>query len=172
MRALTVIGAAFLLASAIPATSQAGPASRPAGASAHAAATCGAPGPEFRRHRHVRIHRRHYRHRRLHAMLPPPPPPPYYNTLIPSPLDTAYDRAMVLHFRSPPVSGAYPLDPGYPLTPPVLGVQPYRFPAHGTVYQYDGLTGQYIALSLYDAARALPPPPPPQPAPPPKPPAK
>lgn len=162
MRGLSAIGAAFLIIGAWPAASRADVMPTPATAAAAPAPGCHCPQPVRRVHRHVRLHRRHYRHRKPHyAAMLAPPPATYYNTLIPSPYDTAYDRAMVLHFRSPPVSGEFFVDPGYPPTPPVLGVQPYRFPAYGGVYQYDGLTGQYILLAQADAVRALPPPAPP-----------
>ena len=122
---------------------------------------------------HVWHHRvRHWRHRRFVRRAPVVAPRPYwasnYNPLLPSPLDTAYDRAMTLHFRSAPVSGEFLTDRGYPPTPPVAGVAPYRVPAYAGVYQYDGLTGQYIRLAAGDAQRsgvAPPPPPPPPPAP-------
>ncbi len=92
-------------------------------------------------------------------------PPPPYNPLLPNPLDSAYDRGMTLHFRSKPVTGISIADPGYPPTPPIAGVVAYRIQAYGGVYQYDGLTGEYIALAQYDARRAFPAAPAPAPAP-------
>jgi hypothetical protein len=95
--------------------------------------------------------------------------PPPYNPLLPHPLDTAYDRGMVLHLRHPAVSGFRVVEPGYPPTPPIAGVLPYRVPAYAGVYQYDGLTGQYVRLAQRDAVRSgvpiepLPPPPAPPP---------
>ena len=89
-------------------------------------------------------------------LAPPFVAPVYYNTGIPSPWDSAYDRAMTLHFRSPFVSGEIDPEPGYPHTPPVLAVGPYRFQSGPAVYQYDGITGQYIMLSQYDAHRVYP----------------
>jgi hypothetical protein len=81
--------------------------------------------------------------------------PPIYDPPIPSPYDTAYDRAMTLHFRSAEVSGTYTGEPGYPHIPPVASVQPYRGFSGATVLQYDGLTGEYIALAQADARRFL-----------------
>jgi len=92
------------------------------------------------------------------ALLPQMPfaPLPVYNPLIPSPWDSAYDRVMTLHFRSPEVSGAYVGEPGYPHTPPVRGGQPYRVQSGTAVLQYDGMAGQYITLSQEDARLAFP----------------
>jgi len=153
MRALVAIGAAFVMAWLIPAASRAdapGPGAAPAAAAA-AAPGCKCPRP----HRHVRHHRRV--HKRMVAMLPPPPvAPEYYNTGLPSHWDSAYDRAMTLHFRTPFVTGHIDPEPGYPHTPPVFGVQPYRFVSGPAVYQYDGLIGEYVELAQYDAHRALP----------------
>jgi len=81
----------------------------------------------------------------------PPAPANYYNPLLPSTLDTAYDRAMVLHFRSPYVTDTDRIDPGWPPTPPVRGLFPYQARAWGATYQYDGLVGQYIRLSQLGA---------------------
>ena len=104
---------------------------------------------------------RHHHYRRFYARRFPgwlpatamPPAPDYYNPLLPSTLDTAYDRAMTLHFRSPAVTDTYLAEPGWPPTPPVRGVFPYRVRAWGAVYDYDGLIGQYVALARYDARR-------------------
>jgi len=92
-----------------------------------------------------------------------PAPAVYYNPLLANPWDS--DRAMVLHYRSPPVAGIYYPDPGYTATPDVAGVQFYKLAANGAVYQFDGLVGQYVALAAADAARALPPAPPAPPPP-------
>lgn len=105
--------------------------------------------------------RHHYRWsyaRRFRAWPPetgfePVEPPDTYNPLLPSTLDTAYDRAMTLHFRSPAVSGSYLAEPGWPATPPVRGLFAYRLRAWGGIYQYDGLIGQYVALAQSDASR-------------------
>lgn len=176
MRGFSAIGAAVALAWLMPAAGHA--AGQPDAAASNTrvgqpvAVACDEPGPGYRPqrpHRVVRVHVRHRRHRRPVIVMPYPPPvvvPAYYNTGIPSPYDTAYDRAMTLHFRSPFVTGLIDPEPGYPPTPAVFGVQPYRYRAGPAVYQYDGMIGEYVVLSQYDAARALPPePPPPPPAP-------
>jgi hypothetical protein len=128
---------------------------------------CHCPQPAVRHHVvhryvHYRAHRRRY--------LPEPPmafATPlywYYSNGIPSAWDPGYDRWMVLHFRNPAVSGIPIAELGYPPTPPVAEIEPYRYQAVGAVMQYDGLTGEYIQLSQFDAARAFPPQPPPPPA--------
>lgn len=149
MRALIAIAAAFVVACLIPAPSRAD-APGPGVAAAKPDCKC----PRARPHRVVRKYRR--APSRMIAALPPPVAPIYYNTGIPSPWDPAYDRAMTLHFRSPFVTGIVDPEPGYPHTPPVRAVSWYRFASGPTVYQYDGITGQYIALSQYDARRVYP----------------
>ncbi|HVC56891.1 MAG TPA: hypothetical protein VND95_13105 [Stellaceae bacterium] len=164
MRPFSAITAALLIACAVPAS---GLAVSPAAA---AMATPAGPTCPCTPVRHVRPHRvvRHYVHhwrrprRVYHPVAPVAYMPPPYNPLLPSPLDPAYDRAMTLHFRAVPVSGVLLVDRGYPPTPPVAGIAPYRMPAYGGVYQYDGLTGQYVRLAQSDAWRtgiAVPPPP-------------
>jgi hypothetical protein len=170
MRPFSAIGAAFLIACALPVTSRADNPPATTGSSAamatSAAPGCRCPRPHRVLRRHVRHHVRHWRHRRHQRVAVAPPPP--YNPLLPSQLDSAYDRAMTLHFRNKAVTGVRIAEPGYPPTPPVAGIMAYRVPAYGGVYQYDGLTGQYIALAVYDARRSgvpivpmAPPPPPP-----------
>jgi hypothetical protein len=155
MRPFNLIAAALLLACAAPAVGQAD--GMPASPGCHCLR------PVHHVVRHVRYRRvRHVRRVRVVAA-PVYAPPVYYNPLLPRTWDTDYDRAMVLHYRSPPVSGLYKPDPGYAPTPDVAGVQPYRLPANGTVYQFDGLIGQYVQLARWDAVRALPPAPPPPP---------
>ena len=149
MRALIAIGAALVMASLVP---TAGRADAP-GPAAAAPAKPGCKCPQVRKHRVVR----HYRRvtKRAVALLPPVAPF-YYNTGIPSPWDTAYDRAMTLHFRSPFVTAIVDPEPGFPHTPPVRAVAWYRYASGPTVYQYDGITGEYIPLSQYDARRVYP----------------
>ncbi len=167
MRSLSAIIAAFLIVCALPATSRADGMPPQAAVAKPSAAACDC----LRRHRVVRHVRYRVRHVRRRIPLGPPPPywPATYNPLLPSPWDSAYDRAMTLHFSSPPVSGEYLADPGYPPLPPVAGVAAYRIQANGGVYQYDGLTGQYVRLAQTDAQRTglLAPPVAPAPAPPP-----
>jgi hypothetical protein len=156
MRALGAIFAAALAVWAMPATSRAD-ALPPGPAAPSVAATCDEPGPSLRPHRVRRPVRHHVRRRVVrHRYAVEAPPvyavPIYYDPPIPSPWDTAYDRGMVLHFRSPPVSGEF-TEPNLPLTPLVRSVQPYRIVGPGRVLQLDGITGEYIALAQYDAQR-------------------
>ena len=152
MRAFSVICAAILMAGALPTAGHADGTSPAA-----AAAGCHCPKAVRRPVRHLPRHVRYRRHRRrVRVAAAAPPLRAYYNPPIPSPWNPAYDRAMTLHFRSPPVTGEFLLDPGWPPTPPVLGIQPFHLAAHGQVYELDGLTGQYVALAPYDAARAFP----------------
>ncbi len=154
MRPFSVIAAAILLACAVPAASHAATSAATPAVSLPAKPGCPPARPHRVWHRRVWHHVRHWKKpTRIVAMAPPPPPPPYYNPLLPSPLDSAYDRGMTLHFRSPPVTGIYTADPGYPPTPPIAGVVAYRVPAYLGVYQYDGLTGNYVRLAGYDAQR-------------------
>jgi hypothetical protein len=159
MRPLSAIGAAFLIAFALPATSRADTPPAVAAAAQPSAPGCHCPGLRHARRPHRPAHYarywRHWRPARV-AMAPRAPIPADYDMPLPSPYDSAYDRAMTVHFRSPAVAGIYIADPGYPLTPPVVGLYPYRYQSGPTVFQYDGITGQYIALSQYDARRALP----------------
>jgi hypothetical protein len=196
MRSFGAIGAAFLMACAAPMASHAGEPPQTAigsGAIASSAAAqvgaCDEPGPGYRtpprRARHHAKPRKHRPAARLAAIAPQPLAaiPFYYNPGIPSPYDTAYDRAMVLHFRSPPVSGFYRPEPGFPPTPPVLGLHPYQIQTGQiqtgqiqtgqiqtgpVVLQYDGITGAYIQLAQDDPAHlrliAVPPAPPPLPS--------
>ena len=62
---------------------------------------------------------------------------------------------MMLHYRSPPVSGLYRPEPGYPATPPIYGVHPYRgqYAPGQPVFQYDGLIGEYVQLARNDPAQ-------------------
>jgi len=161
MRPFSAMTAAVLIACAVPATGRADGPPAPAGAAAQPAGPgCNGPGVQRRqawRPRHqVRHHVAHRRHRPAARIAAPPPPP--YDPPIPSPWDSAYDRAMTLHLRSPSVTGSYRFEPGYPPTPPVVGIQHYRVPAGNAVFQYDDLTGQYIQLAQRDAQRAFPPP--------------
>jgi hypothetical protein len=87
------------------------------------------------------------------VIVPPVAPAETYNPWLPATHDTAYDRAMTLHFRSPAVTDTYRAERGEAPTPPIYGVLPYRARAYGGVYQYDGLIGQYVALAQPDAAR-------------------
>ncbi len=164
MRPLSAIAALLLVAGMMPAAGHAD-VMPPAAAAAKAPPSCACPGVRHVRHvRHVHRYVRHWRRWRRPVLLMAVAPPPY-NAPIPSPWDTAYDRGMTLHFRSPEVSGTWINEPEFPHTPPIVPVQWYRVPAPPAVLQYDGLTGEYITLAQVDALRAFPPAPPP-PAPP------
>lgn len=165
MRPRSAIAAMVLAAGMMPAAGHAD-GMPPAAPVAKAGPSC--PCPPVRHVRHIG-YRHHYVRRwrrplvRFVAVAPLP-----YNAPIPWPWDTAYDRGMTLHFRSYAVSGTWTDDPGFPATPPIVPVEWYREPAAGgAVYQYDGLTGEYVRLAAVDAARAFPPVPwvPPAPAP-------
>jgi hypothetical protein len=159
MRPFSAMTAAFLLACAVPVPGHAdGPPAAASAVAQPAAPGCNCPRVQrhhaWRAHRYVRHYARHWRHQ-----WPAPialGPPVIYDPPIPSPWDSAYDRAMVLHLRSPDVSGIYVAEPGFPPTPPVRGIQHYRVQAGGAVLQYDELTGQYIQLAQSDAQRAFP----------------
>ena len=165
MRTFCAIGVALVMACAVPAAARADAPGPDAARAAKPDCKC----PELRK-RVVRTHRYHARYRKLLypavAVAHSPFVPVYYNPALPSPYDSAYDRAMVLHFRSPPVSGFYRPEPGFPATPPVVGVHYYRVQP-GPVFQYDGVTGEYIQLARNDPAYlavTAPPPPPPPPS--------
>jgi len=175
MRPLGAIIALLLMAGLMPSVSYAD-GMPPAAVAVKARAVKAEPScpcPPVRHVRHFRYRHHHYvrhwrRARRLAPLMVAAPLP--YNAPIPWPWDTAYDRGMTLHFRSAAVSGTWTGEPGFPPTPPIVPVEWYREPAAGgAVYQYDGLTGEYVRLAAIDAARAFPPAPPRPPAPPPAP---
>lgn len=156
MRLFSAITGVFLIASALPVSGWADGMPAPATTAAPAAPQCNCLRPHRVVHHRVWRHARHWRR--------VAPPAPYlaanYNPLLPSALNTDYDRAMTLHLRSPAVSGFVIAEPGYPPTPPVAGIAPYRVPAYAGVYQYDVIAGAYVRLAQGDAVRsgALPPP--------------
>ena len=155
MRFFWVVSVALLAVAGLPAPGHA--ATPPAASAATAPMTPGCHCPGLRPHRVVvRAHIRHRRWAPPVAVAAPPLPAVYYEPGIPSPWDTAYDRGMVLHFRSPDVSGFYFSEAGYPDTPEIVSVQPYRVVNGRAVSQYDGLTGEYIPLAAYDAERLAP----------------
>ena len=161
MHRLCSIGAVFLLACAAVAPGRADTATKAlmaSGVPQPAVAACDEPGPGFRRHRRVTRRVRYVRHvRYVERWLPPPPVAVFeasaYNPGLPGTLDPAYDRAMVLHYRSPEVSDIDRDEPGYSPTPPVHGLWPYRVRRWGGVYDYDAMVGQYVRLAAPDAAR-------------------
>jgi hypothetical protein len=157
MRFFCVVSVALLAFAAIPATGHAATPPAPPAGTAFATPGCHCPG--LRPHRIVRVHIRHRRWAPPVAVAAPPPLPAaavYYEPGIPSPWDTAYDRGMVLHFRSPDVSGFYFAEAGYPDTPEIVSVQPYRVVNGKAVSQYDGVIGDYVPLAAYDAERLAP----------------
>lgn len=159
MRLYSAITGVFLIAAAaLPAAGRADGMPAPAAAAMPAAPQCNCLRPHRVVHHRVWRHARHWRRAA--------PSAPYlaanYNPLLPSAWDSAYDRAMTLHLRSPAVSGFVVAEPGYPPTPPVAGIAPYRVPAYAGVYQYDLIAGAYVRLAQSDAVRSgvpLPPPP-------------
>ena len=153
MRLVWTIGAALFLTLAAAAASRADGPANPAPEAA-AKPRCHCPPVHHAQHPH-----RHIRHYVRREWVPAPvvlAAPAIYEPGIPSPWNPGYDRGMVLHFRSPDVSGIYYAEPGLPPTPPVAPVQPYRLADGPTVLQYDGLTGEYIQLSEFDAQRLAP----------------
>ena len=165
MRLLTTIGALVLFAVAAPAIGRA--ATPPDTAATPEAAAVGvgsgmpAPGCRCPRIYHRHVWRRHWRgrfhvRRRVYPVAVAVAPLPPYDPPIPAPWDTAYDRAMTLHFRSPVVSGTWTGEPGFAHTPAVFGIQAYRVPVGPAVMQYDGLIGDYVPLAQADARRAFP----------------
>jgi hypothetical protein len=160
MRLFSAIRATVLLVSTAAATSHADSLANADPASSGGIvrprfAACDCPGYRWglRQHHYRRSYARQFQGSGPAPELEPAEPPDSYNPLLPSTYDTAYDRAMTLHFRSPAVTDTYLVEPGWPPTPPVRGVFPYRVRAWGGVYQYDGLVGQYIALAQSDARR-------------------
>jgi hypothetical protein len=158
MRSLGAILAASLVACGLPAAVRAAdpPAAVASGSStmsnpaAPAACNC-PPAHAWRPHRQVKRHVRHVRRRPALAVAAAPLPP--YNPLLPLTTDPGYDRAMVLHARSVPVRGTIVADPGFPPTPAVVGVYPYRVQSGAGVYEYDVMANGYVTLSQWDARR-------------------
>lgn len=168
MRAFHAIGAALLMACAMPATSHAEAILATSTVSAPCGPGCDRPGLQreawgshrhawrshrhaWQSHRHMRHHARYWRHGRP-AAVATAPPPAYYNPPLANPYDSAYDRVMTQHFRPPPVTVEYPVERGYPVIPRVA--QPYRFAAGGAVFEYDLMADGYVALAQRDAQRA------------------
>ena len=156
MRVPIAIGAAVLLGCAFAAPGRADTATTaPAVSKAQQAsvAACDEPGPGFRRHRRVTRHGRYARRRLAAPPLVAELEASTYNPGLPGTLDPAYDRAMVLHYRSAEVTDIDLAEPGFAPTPPVRGLWPYRVRAWEGVYDYDAMVGQYVRLAAPDAAR-------------------
>ena len=100
MRRIAMIGAAVLIGYGLPAPASAD------GMPPQVKATPGCHCPLVHRRVHARV--RHYR-----APLPLKAVaaigPDYYNVLIPSPWDTAYDHIVVDHFRGRPGTASCPI---------------------------------------------------------------
>jgi len=150
MRTLSLFGVAVMMSWVGIAVAHADGVSPAPGATA--AVNCPCPRPH-RQVWHPVYHRRHYVRHWVPA-LPPPPVAVWYDAPIPSPWDPAYDRAMVLHYRSTPVSGVFLAEPGFPPTPPVHGVH-YRVAEGPRVLDYDGMADDWVPLSQWDARRVL-----------------
>jgi hypothetical protein len=158
MQAFRAIGAAFLMAWAMPATSHADGATATGTVSAAPAPGCNCPALH---HRHAwRAHRpgRVYAwHRRWPApiALAPSRPWPAYNPPIPSPDDSAYDRVMTQYMRARERGGEYLVEPGYAPSPPLPGLPRFVVAAGGGVFEYDIMANGYVQLAQSDAQRAL-----------------
>jgi hypothetical protein len=159
MRAFHAIGAALLMACAMPVTSRAETTTGAGAASPPPAAVC--PCPRVPRHawrplRHVRSyawHRRHWTPAPL--AVAPLPPWPAYNPPIPSPDDSAYDRVMTQYMHAREWGGEYLVEPDYAPSPPVPGLPRFVVAAGGGVFEYDVMANGYVQLPQRDAPRAL-----------------
>src|SRR5438094_1619260 len=125
MRAIHAIGAAVLMAWAIP------PASHANGTTATTVSQPPKPGCHCPRvQRHVRYHARYWKHRRP-VLVALPPPWPVYNPPIPSPYDSAYDRVMRQYTLAREYDGEYLIEPPYVPRPPYPGLPHFRVAAGG-----------------------------------------
>ena len=154
MRAFHVIGAAFLMAWAIPAASHADGTTAVNTVSAPSAPGCHCPRQAWRAHRHARFHARYWRHGRP-VPIALAAPWPAYNPPIPSTYDSAYDRVMTQYARARELRGEYLIEPGYVPQPPLPGLPHFRVAAGGAVYEYDIIADGYVQLAQRDAQRAL-----------------
>jgi hypothetical protein len=148
MRPFHVIGAAFLMAWAIPATSHAD--------GMPAANTVAAPGchcPRVAQHR--AWHRHAWRRGRGAVLTAVATPWPAYNPPIPSAYDSAYDRVMTQYTRARELRGEYLIEPPYVPQPPLPGLPHFRVAAGGGVFEYDIMADGYVQLAQRDAQRAL-----------------
>jgi len=150
MRAFHVIGAAFLIASAIPAASHADGMPATSGVSAPAPG-CHCPGVAQRHawHRHA------WQRRHRPALKAVAATWPAYNPPVPSVNDSAYDRVMTQYVRARELGGEYRIEPPYVPQPPLPGAPHFRVAASGAVYEYDIMADGYVQLAQRDAQRAL-----------------
>jgi hypothetical protein len=152
MRTFHMIGAAFMMAWALPATTYAD--GMPA-ANSVSAPGCHCPGVA---QRHAwRGHGHPYAwHRRHGAVLTAVAAPwPAYNPPIPSAYDSAYDRVMTQYTRARELRGEYLIEPPYVPQPPLPGLPHFRVAGGGTVFEYDIMADGYVQLAQRDAQRAL-----------------
>ena len=153
MRAFHAIGAAFLMASVIPA---AGHADGMPGASTVASAPgpgCHCPRQVWRAHRQVRYHARYWRRGRPVRVAIAPWSG--YNPPIPSPWDSAFDRVHTQYTRAREWRGEYLIEPPYVPNPPLPGLPHFVTAASGAVYEYDIMADGYVQLAQRDVPRAL-----------------
>ena len=152
MRAVHAIGAAFLMAWAIPTASHANGTAATT-ASPPPAPGCHCPRPlrhVWRRHGHLYAY-----HRRQLWPVPVALPWPAYNPPIPSPYDSAYDRVMTQYTYAREFDGEYLYEPPYVPRPPLPGLPHFRVAAGGAVFEYDLMAGGYVQLAQRDAQRAI-----------------
>jgi hypothetical protein len=149
MRAFHAIGAAVLMAFAIPVAGHADGTPPMSSVSQPQAPGCHCP----RLQRHVRYHARYWTHRRPIPLVAVRPWP-VYNPPIPSPDDSAYDRVMVQYMHAREWGGEYLYEPPYLPRPPVPGLPHFRVAVDGGVFEYDVMAGGYVQLAQRDAPRA------------------
>jgi hypothetical protein len=170
MRRLLIYGAAFVIGIALSAASH-----------ADGLPSCPCP-PHARSKAKVKVvHRVRHRHIARGPVVVALPGPYDLHAVPPSPLDSAYEPAMVAYFRDPSITGYWPGSapayvvgdagdyvegiyyhrsnwPGYRAAlrpPPRIDNFPFRRYEGATVWQYDGLIGEYVQLSVRDAALAM-----------------
>ena len=150
MRAFHAIGAAFLMAWAIPAASHAN------GTAPTSVSQAPAPGchcPRALRHAwRPRHYARSWKHRRP-VLVALPPPWPAYNPPIPSPYDSAYHRVMTQYTLAREYDGEYLIEPPYVPRPPLPGLPHFRVAAGGAVFEYDLMAGGYVQIAQREAPR-------------------
>ena len=147
MRAFHAIGAAILMAWAVPTSGHANGTTPASTAAQPAGPGCHCP----RLQRHVRYHAR-LKHRR--------PLPviavalwPAYNPPIPDPFDSAYDRVMTQYTLARELDGEYLYEPPYVPHPPLPGLPHFRVAAGGAVFEYDLMAGGYVQIAQREAPR-------------------
>ena len=152
MRAFHAIGAAVLMAWALPTAGHANGTAATRAVSQPAAPGCHCP----RVQRHAWRARHHVRYSRGWRPVPVAlvRPWPLYNPPIPNPYDSAYDRVMRQYTLAREYGGEYLIEPPYVPRPPYPGLPHFRVAAGGAVFEYDLMAGGYVQLAQRDAARA------------------